>query len=629
MKKNLSLDEAFDFAVQNHNKQNIKIAFEIYNQILKNFPNHLGCIYNLGLIYQANGNTKKAIDLFKKVFDKDSRNQNILFNLGVLHHEFRDNLNALIYFEKLTKINPDFPNLKYNLTSLFRLSEIRKFKDKNKKLLKSITLFLFRNNDIDHIAISKNAISILFDEDKIKKNVNLNNLLLINNIIKTLLTEELFHLILQKSLITENYFEKLLTNIRNELLNDINKNFKNILEINIDFIISLAEQCWLNEYVWALSNEEKININLLKEKIEKTKEINELEIAILASYTSLNESKIIVNKLLDYNSDNNLFNDLINLQIHEPRKEDELKKDIKSIDKIYNSISQRVRDQYEKNPYPRWRYFNNLPQINFFDDLSNQIKPNLIINEYISNQPTILLAGCGTGKHILSLKKYKNAKIVAIDLSLSSIAYAIRKTKELNIKNLDFLQADILNLESLNRKFDIIESVGTLHHMEDPVKGLEILTNLLNPRGLLRLGLYSDYARVNVTLLRKFIADNNLKNTNEDIRLCRQMIIKNKTNTPITSMILNRDFYSMSNVRDLLFHTQEHRFTIPQISKILKDKKLEFLGFVFSNQSIKKEYSISFPTDKPQTNLKNWNKFEVKYPDIFGSMYQFWVRKLN
>ena len=629
MRKNLSITDAYSLATQNHKQKKIKIAFDIYNQILSKYPNHFGSIFNLGLIYQGHGNIEKAINCFEKIIKEDKKNENVLFSLGVLYYKAGDNFNSLSYFEKLTKINPNFPNLKYNLTGILRLSEIRNFKTKNNNMLKGIISFLFKNNDIDHTAISKNAISILLDEEKIKHTIKSGNSLLQNEIINTIVTEELFHLILQKSLITENYLEKLLTNIRYELLIKINSDLKDSLNLDINFIISLAEQCWLNEYIWPQSVKENNVIKLLKIKIEQSKEIDELEIAILASYTSLNDSKIIINKLLNYVSDNELFNDLINLQIKEPRIEHELKKDIKSIDEIKNLISKKVRNQYEKNPYPRWRYFNNFSEVNFVDDLNKQIKPNMIDNKDISDHPIILLAGCGTGKHILSLKKYKNAKIVAVDLSLSSIAYAKRKTEELGIKNIDYLHADILNLNNLDKRFDIIESVGTLHHMEDPIKGLKILIDLLKPNGLMRLGLYSDHARANIVSLRNFIDKSNLKNTNEDIKACREMIINNKTNTLITDIILNRDFYSMSSVRDLLFHTQEHRYTVPDIIKILESQNLQFLGFVFSNQLIKKRYSKIFPNDKLQTNLRSWNEFEMKYPDTFISMYQFWVKKIN
>ena len=38
-----------------------------------------------------------------------------------------------------------------------------------------------------------------------------------------------------------------------------------------------------------------------------------------------------------------------------------------------------------------------------------------------------------------------------------------------------------------------------------------------------------------------------------------------------------------------MFHVQEHRFKLPEISKILKNFNLEFLGF--SNQYIKSKFS--------------------------------------
>ena len=48
---------------------------------------------------------------------------------------------------------------------------------------------------------------------------------------------------------------------------------------------------------------------------------------------------------------------------------------------------------------------------------------------------------------------------------------------------------------------------------------------------------------------------------------------------------------------------------------------------MFANDIIKKEYSKMFPDDKNNTNLENWNQFELKFPDTFISMYQFWVKK--
>ena len=81
-----------------------------------------------------------------------------------------------------------------------------------------------------------------------------------------------------------------------------------------------------------------------------------------------------------------------------------------------------------------------------------------------------------------------------------------------------------------------------------------------------------------------------------------------------------------SAVRDLIFHVHEHRFTLPQLSKLLFNFNLEFLGF--ADLTIKNEYSNLYPNDKNNIFLDNWNQFEIDNPHTFIGMYNFWVRKI-
>ena len=77
---------------------------------------------------------------------------------------------------------------------------------------------------------------------------------------------------------------------------------------------------------------------------------------------------------------------------------------------------------------------------------------------------------------------------MAVDLSTSSLSYAKRKTEELNIQNINYMQADILDLGKLDRQFDIVESVGVLHHMNEPIVGWKKLKDCLKPGGLMKIG---------------------------------------------------------------------------------------------------------------------------------------------
>ena len=88
---------------------------------------------------------------------------------------------------------------------------------------------------------------------------------------------------------------------------------------------------------------------------------------------------------------------------------------------------------------------------------------------------------------------------------------------------------------------------------------------------------------------------------------------------------MSADFYSLSTLKDLLFHVQEHRFTLPEIENVLQQLNLEFCGFD-SNQ-ITSEFKQSSKTNIDLYDLKKWNEFELANPWTFVGMYQFWCQK--
>lgn len=88
-----------------------------------------------------------------------------------------------------------------------------------------------------------------------------------------------------------------------------------------------------------------------------------------------------------------------------------------------------------------------------------------------------------------------------------------------------------------------------------------------------------------------------------------------------------RDFFSMDECRDLLFHTQEHRFTLPDIQRILDELDLEFLCFELPQAQTRDLFRQRFPEPGSGRSLTDWHAFETEHPNTFASMYQFWVRK--
>ena len=597
-------------------------SLKFFENLIKNNANFALAHFNKGL---ALNNLKKYLDAnacFKKVIEIEPKNTvpyNIIARNLIELGQFNE---GIFYLRQSLKIEPE-NNLSIKIfTDLLGSFQISNFDTESLKNLKDDFVFLYKKNSINHNELFNNAKLLILNNketEEIKKSIESGSELIENQIVKKILKKEIFCLILQKSLVRDKNLEEFLINIRKEIAFSP----KNILEL-LDFIISLAEQCFLNEYIYFQTEQEIEIANSLESKIEKDKNINEIQVAILACFKPLCSSKILSEKLLNYYSQNKLFNDLIDLQVREPHKEKELKKKITSISKVSNIVSKKVKYQYEENPYPRWRYLTNGFKSNFLNILNSNIKPNKVISENKFFSPKVLIAGCGTGQQLENAICYENSSISAVDLSLSSLAYAMRKMQELNINNIEFLQADILNLDDLNKKFDVIECVGVLHHMEDPKGGLKVLLDLLEPHGFLKLGLYSEVSRKHVEEARNFLK-NNIFNRITDIRDCRELIKNNKDNNSLQKLTYNYDFYSSSSIRDLMFHVHENKFTLHKILKLLNTYNLEFLGF--TNEEAKKKYSIIYPEDSMNLNIENWNKFETENPDTFISMYQFWLRK--
>tara|TARA_B110000971_G_C19861052_1_gene431645 strand:+ start:612 stop:887 length:276 start_codon:yes stop_codon:yes gene_type:complete len=80
---------------------------------------------------------------------------------------------------------------------------------------------------------------------------------------------------------------------------------------------------------------------------------------------------------------------------------------------------------------------------------------NILVQQLFTQHITLtIIAGCGTGHHSVgTVSRFKNSNVLAIDLSLYSLAYVERKTEELGVQNMDYMQADILDLSKLGRIF--------------------------------------------------------------------------------------------------------------------------------------------------------------------------------
>ena len=430
--------------------------------------------------------------------------------------------------------------------------------------------------------------------------------------------------LLQSTPVRDVAFEQLLTALRASLLSDAGKAVSDTV---LGFACTLARQCFINEYVFATTADEDAQVERLNHELDEAlargTSINAMELAVFSMYRPLHTLSS-ASALLEQ-SWRDAINDLLTQQLREPAQERALRDTIPRLTTIEDEVSQKVRQQYEESPYPRWVH------------VAGQVTP-IPIDQYLREQfPTsafaplgkidrldMLIAGCGTGQvAIASVQKYSGAQGLAMDLSLSSLCYASRKTPPELSSRIEYAQADILNLASIGRSFDVVDACGVLHHMADPLEGWRILLTLLRRGGLMHLAFYSNAGRSDVAAARTFIAEEGFGSTPDEIRRCRQELLK----TPLASVTRFTDFFTTSECRDLLFHVHEARITIPAIKAFIREHGLKFIGFEFELPILQRYRAEFSALGWSMTDLDRWQELETKYPNTFSGMYQFWVQK--
>lgn len=396
------------------------------------------------------------------------------------------------------------------------------------------------------------------------------------------------------------------------------------------FFGALAEQCFINEYVYFVSDDETCRVAALRAAVEADlaagRPVPADELLTLAAYLPLGALHN-ARRLLDHPAGDELVA-VVRQQIVEPLREQALAAGIPALTPIDDAVSVRVQQQYAENPYPRWLSAEIALRPQGINEFIRARFPLAEITPLpVSGRLQLLVAGSGTGHQpIGAARRYRDVDVLAIDLSLPSLCYAKRKAEEMSLSNIEFAHADILKLGGLDRCFDVIESAGVLHHLRDIDEGLRILVARLKPCGYLQLGLYSRLARRNITRARTFIAEHGIGTSPDDIRRCRKTLSELAGDEDLRSVTRMGDFFSTSTCRDLLFHVQETCIDLLELKGLLARNGVRFLGFDLDG-AVKQTYLRRFPDDPAAVDLDHWHAFEQDHPDTFIGMYQFWVQK--
>lgn len=638
-------------------------AMESFQEAVRLKPDYVNAYNNMGNILLRRGNQDEAIAAFQQALSCEPGSPAIHNNLGAVYLELQMFDEALACFQRALEIDPCCIAALNNLAKACRfldrydsyVKHYRKAVDLMPdpaearivfaRHLKYMTFFGYSPwlenelikclsmDGIIHNTLLLFTTGCLKDKYDIRQPAEYDD-----NAIKTLIckicSDALFMMFLKRTTNADADLEILLTRIRRSLLIKISQE-NNPDPGELRLAAGIAHQCFNNEHVFALDDHERRQVAILKETIEQSVpslsspnaelQRNLLAFGMYENFYSLSCRKEI--NAMPETAWTEAFRPLLKAALANPLEEEEIQKEIASIAPAKSAVSQLIQSQYEENPYPRWLSTPKVTMTNI-RQFAKKTFPHLALPPAFDGPIRILIAGCGTGEHpIQAALGYDNAEVLAVDISKSSLAYGIRMARESGVHNIQFMQADILELSNLDSRFHMIECIGVLHHMEDPLQGWKILSNLLVEDGIMSIGLYSEKGRRDIVTARKIISDKKTAPDKTGIRDFRTRVINREFGDQLHDDLCNTyDFYSISGCRDLLFNFVEHRFTIPRIATIIDDLDLKFIGFGFETDQIHNLYRDRFPQDKEMTNLSFWDLLEEEHPNIFGRMYQFWCQ---
>ncbi|HEY9597337.1 MAG TPA: class I SAM-dependent methyltransferase [Cyanophyceae cyanobacterium] len=198
----------------------------------------------------------------------------------------------------------------------------------------------------------------------------------------------------------------------------------------------------------------------------------------------------------------------------------------------------------------------------------------------------ILDAGCGTGvgtEYLVHLNP--EASVVGIDLSAGALEVAKERCRRSGADRVEFHHLSLYDAHEIDGEFELINCVGVLHHLPDPIRGIQSLAPKLAPGGLMHIFVYAELGRWEIQLMQKAIAllqGEQRGDYRDGVQLGRQIFASLPENNRIVKR--EKERWSLENQRDANFadmyvHPQEIDYNIDTLFQLIDASGLEFIGF--------------------------------------------------
>ena len=189
----------------------------------------------------------------------------------------------------------------------------------------------------------------------------------------------------------------------------------------------------------------------------------------------------------------------------------------------------------------------------------------------------VLVAGCGTWQAAKYALCHPASRVVAIDVSTTSLDHTERLKQKYNLTNLDVRQLPIENAADLDHSFDHIICTGVLHHLAEPDAGLAALRSVLKPDGALYLMVYAPYGRAGVYMMQEYCRLLGVGTSREELTdLISSLKMLPQFHPVLSAQGGSREFMNSDALADALLNPRDRAYSVPQLFDFLERSGLVF-----------------------------------------------------
>lgn len=188
----------------------------------------------------------------------------------------------------------------------------------------------------------------------------------------------------------------------------------------------------------------------------------------------------------------------------------------------------------------------------------------------------LLVAGCGTWQAARYALTHPAARVVAIDVSPTSIEHTKALKQKYNLTNLETRQLSIENAADLDQRFDLIVCTGVLHHLVDPDEGLRALRSVLNSEGALYLMVYATYGRAGVYMLQEYCRRLGVGTTPDEVNDLIAVLQRLPQHHLLLSTQSGSREFNAEALADALLNPRERSYSVSQLFDFVERNDLRF-----------------------------------------------------